>query len=267
MRPDPIREKAVSLLREMSRSSIELAWVMAGIFVEQNYRSWGFSTFHEWLRNDAGRCCSISWAYKLARAGCHLSPHRRRIDELAGQGKVGINDIIRIGDMIDGGANPAEMVELLEKGCEIKQIEAKAVSKIRDSEEPVRQTFWVPAGDRQMVEIGITLFCIRNQCRTHNEALRMWAISEFNDPYVPKEFQRFRDFIFQGKFFCRLCGKVPLQPNLHHVVPRSILGGDMGPVELLCEDPCHVVVQKDWRKYARLWKHDVEKIVESCQKK
>lgn len=266
MSHDPIRQKALSLLRDMSKSSIELAWVLAGIYIEQNYRNWGFSTFHEWVKSDAGKCCSISWAYKLARAGCHLSPHRSKIEEMAGRGLIGVNDMIKIGNLIDAGGNPDDLIEHVEKGNPIPMIEEKLRERRRDSEEPVRQVFWVPAGDRSMVEIGITLFCIRNQCRTHNEALRMWAISEFNEPYIPKEFQRFRDVIFQGKFHCRLCGKIPMEPNLHHVVPRSVIGGDMGPVEILCQNPCHDVVQKEWRKYAAIWGHDVEKIIRSCSK-
>jgi hypothetical protein len=265
------REAATDTVRQFSKKSIELAWILADIASTQAWSRWGFRSFLQWVKADVAhptdhtkRYISAGYAFQLRDVGVIFSKQREAIMTLARERKTGIVTLLRLASQVKNGMPVAHAVAFLLEGTPIPE----QFAHLSAEEEGVHAvTTLLPAGDYDNFQKTLVLYAIMNGYSSTNDALQAMVLSE----YVEMErsfnnnemFQRFHlphqgvvyaDLINENKFYCALCGKLPVEPNIHHMVPVSMSGGDFGPRALLCGvGNCHSIVQAKWKEYCEEW--------------
>lgn len=237
------------------KSSIELAWILGEVYEKKLYKSWGFPSYSKWIRQDTTGI-SAGYGYSLARIGRYLSPFKEEITEAVIRKNVSIRYLIDLISKVDQGLPLQVIVDHIVSDIPIPE-EYLNIGKKTEPESPEPITFFIPRADFDQARLGLTLFCIRNNIQTEHEAIRMMCLDESMAP-LPKEYKKWENVIFAGKFKCKLCDQIPKNPTHHHVIPRSILDG-YGPVVILCWD-CHEVVQPQWKIHAENWGFDIVSI-------
>lgn len=226
--------------------------IKSGGILAMGYRSWTV-----WWSREMKQYMSTSTAVKAAKVGMCF---RRFKDEiLKKKSEIGFNLLYRLALLIRSGEmTREEAMDFIRQGKTVKDL-PDSNSRLDAGLNEVR--ILVDKNIAPDIVSGLIRHAVRNQLDTLDDAAVHMAISETLDPSLPKSFERFRPLIEQGRFFCLLCGKVPMQPTIHHVIPRSI-GMGAGPKVLLCWQPCHEsIVQPNWKKYARHWGYNVEKLI------
>lgn len=251
-RHQAIREQAIALAVRAATDSLELGWVLGEIRANEDYKRWPdnsgtpYLSFLSWVNAEIACYVSKSMAYELSTVGIFMKSARPQVEQMVADKKVGITRLMRLASLIERNKiSLTDAIGAVEDGHALDE-ERKGEP---DPEQFVKMPIAIPRGDAPHVQRGLLYHAIRNGHPTIDRAVMDLAISEAQDTTLPPWAEKYLDLIEAGKFFCELCGRIPLVPNLHHVIPRSIGGGD-GPVVLLDQNPCHLdIVQKNWKKY------------------
>jgi len=269
---EDLRVKAQQYVQDLSVHSVELCFTLARIKADSPYLGWSrpdgtvFESFSRWATHDLGAFMSRSYADQLAQAGITFYRHRDRILDAAHRGRFGVRRLLQAhldvqnglaldtaaAHLVDGAALPEEWQT--KRDADGDHADADGEQYIRLNDVAVCKR-----GEERTVRLGLTLAAIRGGQATHSAAFVEWAVGEAQNMTLPPSWLTLPEenvkilfaLIEAGKFYCRRCGKIPVKPSLHHVILRS-LGGDRGPVELLCVE-CHNRVQPKWREYANSW--------------
>ena len=266
-----VRVQIQEQFRRLSKDSIQLAWALGPLFDEKGkakLNEWGFDSFGQWIMedicnpDDPSRCyVSRAYAYELGNVGKLFYPHRKKIDELALSGKIGIRRLIELVQKHNQGT-PIEMLEAhIEQGVPLPE-EEEAKNASTDAEKFIPYRILVRQGDLKNVKLSIFLYALIQGHKTTDNAAADMILSEL--PALMSQnlgqYERFRHMIYDGTFECKFCGAIPTEPTIHHVVPVSEAHG-YGPQVLLCRHCHYYKVQPHSRKYATKWGWDYDQIL------
>lgn len=257
-------------IKKFSKNAIELAWTLGPVKAagKSVLADWGFVSFNAWLTSEicnpkdpAKNLIARSYAYKLAAIGIVFWPIRNKVNQLVHEGKIGIAQLHTVANEVDAGRMTRNQAnELVEQGLPLPE-KTKEHKKADSDEIVIPYPFKIKKGDKVNFDIALKLYAVHNGLGSVNEAFNHWVLSELpNLQSLPLgRFEKFRDRVYaEGtqSFSCKLCGNIPTEPTMHHVLPKSI-GLGYGPLVLLCMEPCHYqVVQPRWEFYARMWGFD-----------
>ena len=279
MNPNELREQIKALALDASTKSVELAFALAPVKAEGMYRHWPnaakdgrkFQSFKEWAETDFKDVMSRSYMDQLANVGTTWWPEREKMKRLAKQGKLGIRRLSKMHYCVTQGLDRDVALKHMEHDEPIPD-EFKDKGRHSDSEAFVRFTdvAFCRKGDLAAVRLGLVLAAVRGGHESLNEAFLDWTLGESVNQVLPDPKSKWEPFypaMLADEFYCKVCGKIPTDPHLHHVIPRS-LGGTDGETVTLCS-PCHNKVHEsgEWRKWAEEWygKPRVQQLWEEAQ--
>jgi hypothetical protein len=260
-----IRSEIAEKISRLSKSSVEVAWIFARIETGKEYQGWGYSTFNQWLNQDIcnpedDELCLISksLAYQMRRIGTAFYKYKDEITALVNGGRCTIGKLDRLANLVrKKGLSIDAAFDYILNGTPLP--DGYEEIKAEDESEDIRQLpVYVANGDYDNFRHSLVLHAIINKHKTINESLNGLVLSNFIE-FVNlfhldtfKTFHQYEKMIENDIFYCTVCGNIPLEPTLHHLIPRSISGGDSGPLALLCWNPCHnQVVQPEWEAFAQ----------------
>lgn len=255
--------------RRLSKESIELAWALGPLYAEKGVLTltkWGFESFGQWIMedicnpDDPSRCfVSRSYAYELGSVGKTFYLYRNRIDELAGQNKIGIRRLIDLTSKIQQGTSLQDIENHLYLNQPLPW-EEEAKTPQSDPERLIPYQVLVRKGDLGNFHLSLFLHALLAGNKDVHSAASDIILAELPRLLSQNlgQYERFRPWIMDGTFRCKLCKKVPVEPTIHHVLPVS-LGFQYGPQVILCARPCHYdKVQPKWKRYCKAWGWDVD---------
>lgn len=255
----------------LSKDSIQLAWALAPLYGPTGASTlddWGFSSFNEWIAEDIcnptdpKRCfVSRSYAYELAKVGRTFLPYRRKIDEMVSRNEIGVRRLIELHSKVEQGMSLDTLERHILLGEPLQGEDLDRGTK-NDSEALIPIKVMVRKGDLQNWRTTLFLHAVAMGHNNIDSACQDMVLSQFQELIQMNlgPFEKYRELIIAGEFFCRRCHKIPLDPSVHHVIPKSIARG-YGPQEILCIHPCHDIVQLKWRRYSVLWGYDPDVII------
>jgi hypothetical protein len=192
--------------------------------------------------------------------------HRVEIDDLVERRKASLDALINMSSKIHDGLPLATALTVLKGEVELPP-EFRDVTDATDTEKPLKFPIYIPKGDVDNFKLSLRLYAVMSSppMQSLNEALltailgnRIELELAFEETF--KALHKYRELIWADKYACKLCGKIPTEPTLHHLILQSRCQG-FGPVALLCAKPCHLdVVQVRWEYYTCKWLEDKDAV-------
>lgn len=252
---DSLRERAKEYLNSVTDHDVQLIWILGEIHGTKRFRDWGYSSFRDWYEEEGSGTPSLSHAYALARIGKIFLGQKEAISAKIKAGDLTVRQLMDLASKYNQGEPIEDVVHdaVGKDGPERVPDNPHA----RDPERPREIRVYVPAGDLSHVLCGLTLEALANGVNTLSASIVSRGIETWDNLLQGrldlKKYDKYREYILDGKFFCAACNRIPLEPTFHHVLPVSV-GRGYGPQALLCWEPCHEqVVQPQWRKWADRW--------------
>lgn len=264
------KEKVLNELSEIfsnsTNNSIRLAYLLRDVSDKGTYRDLGFTSFGKWVDAASFGTISRPHAYALARVAKAFPSHEEYLRDAILHSKTTIKDLIRYSTYILSGQTTTEgIIKAINSNTNVTiEPEQREIAQ-QERQVPIPGAV-VPVGDFNLIKKGLIKFSIKNGLTNFREAVRMAFIGESDDESFKEVLPvKTRNILIQlveeGRYACACCNKIPVNPNLHHVLPVS-RGHGYGPLALLCES-CHLeTVQPRWRHFSgRVWKFNTEEII------
>lgn len=253
-RQQALRDSAIALAVKASTSSLDLGWTLGEIRSQETYRSWlntanglPFLSFSAWLDSDIAPHVARSTAYELSTIGVWMKAARKDVERLVAEKRVGVTRLVKLAALIERNKVAlADALDAVETGA-VLDAERRGEA---DPEQFVKLPITIPRGDAPSVRKGLLYHAIRAGHSTLDQAVMDLAISEAQDTTLPRFAERWLDLIEADAFYCAACGRIPLQPTEHHLIPQSIAQGE-GPTALL-DLECHRAIQSKWKSFGEL---------------